>query len=212
MKPKVIFVTDPLCSWCWAMLPDIQQLRIDMAEWLDFELMLAGLQVGGPEPPSAQQVQMLKEMWRNVAATTGQKFSGQLPKDPGFRYHSEIACRAVNIIRDHLQQIPWDYFHALQQAFYIDACNITDPIELAGIAEPFGIKRESMLEQIQSEPVIEATRAEFEIAKKLGAFALPSVLLDFGDGPKLVSGGWVTAEYLRPDLEARMQHEHGPSH
>jgi putative protein-disulfide isomerase len=212
MKPKVTFVTDPLCSWCWAMLPDMQKLRVDMGDWLDFDLMMAGLQVGGPQPPTPYQAKQLKDMWNHVADTTGQTFSGELPDDPRFTYHSEVACRAVEIIRHHLQQPPWDYFHAVQSAFYLEACNINDAAELTRLAEPFGIKPDVMKELLGAEDIIEATRANFERAKKLGANALPSILLDTGEGPKLVCGGWVTAEYLRPDLEARIEHAHGPAH
>jgi len=212
MKPIVTFVTDPLCSWCWAMLPDMEKLRVDMADWLDFDLMMAGLQVGSPEPPTAQQIQQLKSIWLDVANTTGQIFSGVLPDDPLFVYHSEMACRAVQIMRTHLHQPPWDYFRAIQQAFYLDACNINDPIELSRLAEPFGMQGNKLAELLESDTVIEATRSEFSRAKQLGAIALPSILIDFGAGPKLVCGGWVSAEFLRPDLEARMQHEHGPSH
>lgn len=212
MKPRVTFVTDPLCSWCWAMLPDIQQLRTEMAEWLDFDLLMAGLQVGGPEPPTPHQAGMLKDMWRHVADTTGQTFLGKLPDDPGFIYHSEVACRAIEIMRSHLQQPPWEYFHAVQQAFYLEACNITNPVELGRLAEPFAMQADTMAELLQATTVIDATRANFEQARKLGASALPSILLDTGEGPKLVCGGWVTAEYLRPDLEARIAHAHGPAH
>jgi putative protein-disulfide isomerase len=194
------------------MLPDMEQLRIEMAEWLDFDLMLAGLQVGGPESPTPNQAQMLKDMWRQVADTTGQTFSGELPDDPAFTYHSEVACRAVEIMRSHLQQPPWAYFHAVQSAFYLDACNINDVAELTRLAEPFDMKAGMMTELLNSESVIDTTRASFERAKKLGANALPSILLDTGEGPKLVCGGWVTAEYLRPDLEARVAHAHGPTH
>jgi putative protein-disulfide isomerase len=194
------------------MLPDMEQLRVDMAEWLDFDLMMAGLQVGGPEPPNPYQAQQLKDMWHQVADTTGQTFSGELPDDPAFIYHSEVACRAIEVMRNHRQQPPWEYFHAVQSAFYLEACNINDPAELARLARPFDIKSDAMQEQLNSESIIQATRAHFERAKKVGANALPSILLDTGEGPKLVCGGWVTAEYLRPDLEARIEHAHGPAH
>ncbi len=173
---------------------------------------MAGRQVGGPEPPNPYQAQQLKDMLRQVADTTGQTFSGELPDDPAFIYHSEVACRAVEIMRRHLQQPPWEYFHAVQAAFYLEACNINAAAELIRLAEPFNMKSDVMTELLTSEAVIEATRAKFERARKLGANALPSILLDTGEGPKLVCGGWVTAEYLRRYLEARIKLAHGPAH
>ena len=46
-KPTVLFVTDPLCSWCWGMLPQIEHVRAALADRARFDLLMAGLQIGG---------------------------------------------------------------------------------------------------------------------------------------------------------------------
>jgi|TARA_Y100000310_G_scaffold260110_1_gene268951 putative protein-disulfide isomerase len=212
LKPQVVFVTDPLCSWCWAMLPEMHLVRSQLSGWADFDLLMGGLQVGNRRPPVEADVNMLQELWRKVAESTGQKFLGQMPADPKFIYHSEVACRAVEAMRLFQKQPPWEFFEKLQGAFYLQARNLNSVDELGELAEPFGISPTDLDRMLQSSEVIENTRKAFESAKELGALALPVVLLDTGEGPKLVSGGYVTAEFLIPDLQSRIDAASGPVH
>ena len=212
LRPRVIFVTDPLCSWCWAMLPEILAVRAQLSGWAEFDLLMGGVQVGDRRPPAKAEVAMLQDLWRRVAESTGQKFLGRLPADPDFIYHSEVACRAVEAMRIHLKQPPWEFFEQLQHAFYLEARNLNSIEELARLAGPFGLEPAGLDSMLQSDQVVEKTRTAFGVAKELGALALPVVLLDTGEGPKLVSGGYVTAEFLVPDLSARLDKASGVLH
>ena len=76
---------------------------------------------------------------------------------------------------------------------------------LADIAGAWAEDRTGFIGALHAPDVIETTRAEFETAKRLGAVALPTVLLDLGEGPKLVSGGYASAEFLLQDLQYWLQ-------
>ena len=95
--PTVLFVTDPLCSWCWGMLPQMNQARDALADVARFDLLLAGLQISGTAGLSEFEGARLRHLWQKVA--TGQTFAGRLSEDPAFLYHSELACRAVEAVR-----------------------------------------------------------------------------------------------------------------
>jgi putative protein-disulfide isomerase len=211
-KPKVIFVTDPFCSWCWGMLPDVFEVKAQFAGSADFDLMMAGLQIGNRRPVDDEGASRLRDVWQRVHQTTGQSFSMQVPEDPKFIFHSEIACRSVEFVRRETGACPWEYFRALQESFFLKAQNINDESVLSELCERFDLDAGSMLRALHSEDLIEATRAGFERAKKLGALALPTVLLDLGEGPKLVSGGYLEAEYLTSELNIRFEQKNGPLH
>ncbi|MCB1647697.1 MAG: DsbA family protein, partial [Pseudomonadales bacterium] len=89
-KPVLWFVTDPMCSWCWGMLPDFEQVRLHLGDSVEYELMLGGVQLGAKGQLASYNETMLFSLWREVTAVTGQQFSGRLPNTPGFRYHSEM--------------------------------------------------------------------------------------------------------------------------
>ena len=64
MRPRIIFITDLMCSWCWGMADDIQAVRTEYAGLVEFDLLL-----GGINPQSTRYVgeyarQFLLELWR----------------------------------------------------------------------------------------------------------------------------------------------------
>ncbi|MDA0978091.1 MAG: DsbA family protein [Proteobacteria bacterium] len=201
---KLIFMTDPFCSWCWGTLPEILAAKSRLGERLDFQLRCAGLQVVSGKPLGEAHMEQLLRLWREVAAITGQRFACAFPADAAFIYHSELACRAIMLARQYLGKEPWELFYSMQKAFYVDAVNIGDLDALFGIIETIGINRDSFLSAMTETALTEATRREFDWCRARGIDALPTVFLDTGQGPVLVCGGYVTADYLVTDLLARL--------
>lgn len=200
----LIFMTDPICSWCWGMVPELRKLQAAFSERLDFKLKCAGLQVGSRKPLTPQHTRDLVRLWQRVAETTGQTFAFSLPDDTSFIYHSELACRALEVMRRLTGEEPFEYYYQLQQAFYIHCRNIGDADVLCDIAGQHGITASAFHDLIESEEVISTTRAGFDWCKDRAISALPTLFLDRGEGPELVCGGYATAEFLVPDINARL--------
>ena len=196
----MLFVTDPLCSWCWGTLPELLKSQRALAGQITFDLIMGGLQIGTPEGLLGYDVKRLKRLWNEVELTTGQKFSGNIPE--GFVYHSEIGCRAVEIARIHNDgNPPFEFFHQLQAAFYIEAKDINDPKVLA---ELLGLPQPELEDALHSTAIIDKTREHFDYAKSLSANALPHFLIDTGSGYQLLCGGYVTKEFLVRDILFRL--------
>lgn len=200
----ILFVTDPLCSWCWGTLPEIDKLREKLAPDVHFELLMAGLQIGSRQLTDTDK-QRLLNIWEDVVNTTGQPISGDLPSDPDFIYHSEIPCRAVKVFQLRHPESAWAFFTRLQQAFYLQACNLTSVQQLKRLAEEFGVRGSALEEEIQRPDLIAATREDFALAKQMGAHALPSLHMDTGEGMRLIAGGYTTADFVMEVIKARLQ-------
>ncbi len=196
---RLLFVTDPLCSWCWATLPHVLRLREQYQDRLECDLLMAGLQVGKPGYLNEFESRRLQRVWQEVRSTTGVELCGIIPE--GFTYHSEKPCLAVQAARQLLGEAPWDFFHAMQRAFYIEGQDIRSDGVLASLAAEAGVDAEQMFTLMATDRILSLTRSEFDTAGRLGAHALPSILLDQGDGPKLMSGGYITDAYLREMLD-----------
>lgn len=164
---------------------------------------MAGLQIGSTHLREHDR-QRLYEIWKQVVSTTGQSISGSLPDDEHFFYHSEIACRAVKIIQLRQPEISWSYFQAIQYAFYVDTQNITSIQVLDRLAIDCDYSGESLERDIHHPDIITATREDFSLAKQMGAHVLPTLLMDVGDGMRLLAGGYTTAELLYEVIEARI--------
>ena len=102
-KYKVLFVTDPLCAWCWGTLPEINKTRALMDDQVSFDLIMGGLRIGPPDGLVEYEIKKLQHLWHEVHQLTRQEFSGKVPDN--FVYDSEIACRAVEIARNQHHQL-----------------------------------------------------------------------------------------------------------
>ena len=50
-KQEIIYVGDPMCSWCWGISPDLIKLRDHYREsQVAFRIVLGGLRPGGGDP------------------------------------------------------------------------------------------------------------------------------------------------------------------
>lgn len=199
MKASALFITDPLCSWCWGTLPEIDRARQTLASEVDFDLVMGGLQIGHPDGMTDFDKRHLRHLWRQVTEVTGREFSGQIPE--GFIYHSEIACRAVEIARRAASAPPWAFFSELQAAFYDDGRDINRSDVLAMLLD---IPEPQVVAMLSDPHIIDSTRSNFALAEALSANALPGIYLDTGVGHKLVCGGYVTAEQLVIDIRQRL--------
>ena len=164
MNATALFITDPLCSWCWGTLPEIDIARAELADEVDFDLIMGGLQIGHPDGMTDFDKRHLRHLWRQVTEVTGRQFCGEIPE--GFIYHSEIACRAVEIARRRLNAPPWDFFGRLQAAFYLEGKAINQSHVLAELLElpPAGTAA------LLTDPrFVEAARSNFALAESLSA-------------------------------------------
>ena len=107
-QTRILFVTDPLCSWCFGTLPEVLSVREQLGSKVQFDIVMGGLQIGTPEGLLGYDIKRLIRLWNEVTATTGQVFSGRIPE--GFVYHSELSCRAVEIAREINGEPPFDFF------------------------------------------------------------------------------------------------------
>src|SRR5262245_58670269 len=198
---RVLLVSDPLCSWCWAFTPEFERAKGLLRDRVEFDLLLGGINVGAGHPLGDAAQKRFDSLWKQVAEVTGQRFSHRLPSPP-FVYNSTRACVALHAARIVTGQPPFDFLHALQSRFFLSGEDVTAPELLADVANEIGVPREQF-RQAFTDPGVEAVaREEFAESKRYGTNALPSVLVDDDNGRHLFAGGWMTAEQLTQDVEA----------
>ncbi|MEO1653156.1 MAG: DsbA family protein, partial [Bacteroidota bacterium] len=115
---ELIYVGDPMCSWCWGAALEITQLKTHYSEEFDFRLLLGGLRPGTTHPWKASQRQYLRKHWEEIAHMTGQPFRFDILAEEGFIYDTEIPSRAVYVCRLIAPDKEFSFFKAVQFAFY----------------------------------------------------------------------------------------------
>lgn len=177
---------------------EIETLLAEDGDRYHFDFALGGINVDAERPVSDRARTYLQRLWRSVEETTGTQFAAQVPT--GFIYNSTPACRAVHAMRELRGAPPFGYLHALQQAFFQHGHDIGASDLLAGMASDFGVARADFVAACESPAVEARLRREFAESRRYGTNALPSVLVDGGDGPRLLAGGYVSAAVLRETL------------
>ena len=96
---EIIYIGDPMCSWCWGISNHLQELKEHFAEH-KFSIVLGGLRPGGGDPWDDNFKGFLKHHWEEVTARSGQPFGYKLFDRASFNYDTEPPCR-VSLRQKH---------------------------------------------------------------------------------------------------------------
>jgi putative protein-disulfide isomerase len=202
---KLICVVDPMCSWCYGFAASLDTLLAQRPTELNLTLVMGGLRPYTSAPLAASKADEILEHWRHVHEASGQPFA-QAPHTalhlPGFVYDTEPASRAIVTVRTRWPQRTWEYFKAVERAFYTDAHDVTQPSVLADVAQHEGLPRAEFDAAFDSDAMREATRADFAQAQAWGIRGFPTLLAQHAGGMHLVCRGYCAAEPLRQRLAA----------
>lgn len=141
MSARLIYVMDPMCSWCWGFAPVAAALIAQARDaGVPTRLVPGGLRTGGSALDSSTRKYIL-EHWQAVADATGQpfRFEGAMPD--GFVYDTEPACRALVTARELDAERVWPLLALIQRSFYEQGVDVTIAPHLVDLAEQAGFDR-----------------------------------------------------------------------
>lgn len=200
---NLIYVADPMCSWCYGFGKTLGALLAAPGETapLQLALIMGGLRPYTTEPVAAGHVEEILGHWRHVQQATGLPFASDTAMHrSGFVYDTEPASRATVAVRTHWPQHMWRYFKAVQHAFYADGKDVTHPKVLADVAEATGLPRAEFAKAFASEAAREATRADFAQSQSWGIRGFPALIAEVDGELHLVAQGYLPEEELRQRL------------
>ena len=201
MKKEIIYVGDPMCSWCWGFSPVLKQIRARFAEDFQFSLIVGGLRPGTSGPMNQEMSHYIKHHWQEVNKKTGQPFSCELIEQSDFVYDTEPPARAAIIVRNLKPESVFDYFEALHEAFYAKGLDITQMLTLEDLTHKFDIAGSDFREHFESDQMKKETQSDFIQASKLGISGFPSLLLKDVSQTYILARGYENFEKLEPLLK-----------
>jgi putative protein-disulfide isomerase len=202
---NLIYVADPMCSWCYGFGRTMDELLADpgAAAPLQLALVMGGLRPFTTDPMAPDRVAEILGHWQHVREASGQPFA-EAPHtaldEPGFVYDTEPASRAVVAVRGLWPAQVWRYFKAVQRAFYADARNVTQPEVLADLAEQQGLPRIEFARAFASTEVRDATGRDFAQTQAWGIRGFPALVAEHAGALHLVATGYLGIAALRERL------------
>ncbi|MCM2252007.1 MAG: DsbA family protein [Ramlibacter sp.] len=198
--PEIVYVTDPMCSWCFGFSPVIQQLYSRHKDQVRMTLRTGGLHVGNDYVVENDYREFLRGHWTDIGHRTGQKFSlGILDRGPWI-YDTELACRALVAVRRLRPGAEWTYMPLIQAGFYTHNRDPHDPGSFALPAQEVGIGREEFLAAYHDPATRQETAADFAWARSMGINGFPTVVVHDARGWGLLTHGNRPLEELAEPL------------
>ncbi len=203
---RLIYIADPMCSWCYGFIPEMQDLMKHYQDRLRFSLIMGGLRPGGGSPWNQEMKDFLRHHWEEIMEKTKQPFNFDLLEKEVFNYDTEPACRAVVIARDMAPEKTFQFYKAVQHAFYF--LN-HDPNELEfylPICESLDIEKDAFKENFFSEEYKKKTLKDFAHSRQLGIRGFPSLVLwTGGESLRLVTHGYADFEKMKETIEGLIE-------
>ncbi len=135
---QIAYIMDPLCGWCYAAAPIIDQLRAEYGDQLQWQVYLGGLMPESRILGPRFRDHILTACHR-IETLTGQPFGAgfsALIQDPDSALDSRPASIAIRelILQGDMEKT-LDYIKRLQSHHYRDGLTLTEPDILLGAAE-----------------------------------------------------------------------------
>jgi len=204
LPPRLIYIGDPMCSWCWAAADAIEALRKQFCPPLSFHLMLGGLRPYQTRPMQPHEKAYLKHHWEDIGAQTGKVFNFDLLQQEPLVYHTEPACRAVFAARMMNPDLTLAFYTAAQESFYAQALNLSDVTTYIPICQSLGLEVERFVYLFEATSTREALEDEFDAVRMLGANAFPTVLLHYQDQYRRIARGFIPLSQMVAQVEKEL--------
>lgn len=205
MTNTLFYITDPMCSWCYAFRGVLQQLRQRLPEQLPITTLLGGLAPDSDAPMPIAMQQQLQATWQRIEQKVpGIQFNyafwkpGQSSSPP--RRSTYPACRAVIAAQsfDNGQNHSELMIAAIQQAYYQQARNPSDESTLIALARQIGLEESLFQSKLQSNETEKELQRQIALSRQLNVNSFPSLVLQIDDSAWPIS---IDYTYPEPILE-----------
>ncbi|MCU7915585.1 MAG: DsbA family protein [Candidatus Thiodiazotropha sp. (ex Gloverina cf. vestifex)] len=174
----LVYIHDPMCSWCWAFRPVLNDLLQRLPEGMTHSRLLGGLAPDTDQPMPDEMQHTLQKTWRRIQKKLPDtRFNFDFWSLNSPRRSTYPACRAVLSART-LDPTKEDAMTlAIQQAYYLHARNPSDDTTLIGLADEIGLNSTAFKEIFHSPSTRHQLESEIAQATRMGVHSFPSLIL-----------------------------------
>lgn len=194
---EIIYVGDPMCSWCWGISPELNRLeRAATANGIPYRIVLGGLRPDDSEEWTEKFKGFLRHHWEEVTARSGQPFGYDLFEREHFQYNTEPSCRAVVAARTMDAEVESRFFELIQHHFYVKNNDPAETSFYAPICEELGLDFARFSELFTSDAIRTETLRDFQTNRQWGVSGYPTVIYRKGDKLFAIARGYAEFEQM----------------
>lgn len=202
---ELIYVADPMCSWCWGFAPSIEAVSEHHPD-LPIRVVMGGLRPGAAaEPLDDRMRSYLSQAWTAVADRSGQPFDHAFLGRENWVYDTEQAAIAVIAMRQVDESQTLAFLTRVQRAFYAENLDVTDAGVYPELVAEFPVDGEQYRAVLESEETRKLTWEDFSLSRRWGINGFPALLARDGDQAGYLTAGWSSPQDVDAALHAWLE-------
>jgi putative protein-disulfide isomerase len=199
-KKEILYITDPLCGWCYGFGPVVKAFHEKYQHEFSFAVWCGGMITGDRVEPISKMRSYIEQSFPNVEAMTGVKFGENYFKNilhsQTYISNSEKPSIALNVFKSLKPEKQVEFAHDIQYALYFDGKDLNQDASYQDLVKNFGIDPDSFIEKLNREEFKSKTLEEFAMVKQLGVNGFPTLLYKKGEKAIVLSRGYQSFESL----------------
>ncbi|MEQ6854252.1 DsbA family protein [Lysinibacillus capsici] len=192
---EVYYVTDPICSHCWALEPVLRRFIEQYGHYFNFHTIMGGLLEkwgNGPVDP-ANGISGPADVvghWREVGENYRMPIDGTvMMKNPV--QSSYPPSRVFKVIQKNQHDaIAFEYLRRAREALFVFNQNIADTSVMIDIVNRLGLDGAAIVNESEQTSGQQLLNEDFDLARNLGVRGFPTIIMMNEDhkGLKIVGG------------------------
>ncbi|WP_100011890.1 DsbA family protein [Lentibacillus sediminis] len=191
----VYYVTDPICSHCWALEPVLRRFTEQYGDYFNFHTVMGGLLEkwhDGPIDPAngIHKPADVAGHWREVGEHSRMPIDGSLMIDNPVQ-SSFPPSRVFKVIqKNHNERLAFEYLRRAREALFAFNQNISDKSVMIDIVNGLGLDGEAIVNEAEQPIGQQLLDEDFGLAGRLGAGGFPAIIMvnEENKGVKIVGG------------------------
>jgi len=177
MNITLYHVHDPMCSWCYAFKPTLDEIRKNLADNIKVVHVVGGLARHSDEPMPKEQQQTIENIWYQIEEQVGTKFNHDFWRNCKPRRSTYLSCQATMLARYEGKED--EMIEAIQEGYYQRAMNPSDASTLIQLAGEIGLDEKKFEEDLKSYKIEQDLQDELNLRRSLYVRTFPSLILKY---------------------------------
>lgn len=210
-KVDVYYVSDPLCSHCWGLEPELQKFLSQYGHYINFHTVMGGLiynwdSFAGDARNHIYEAKDTTAHWREFAKTSGMPIDGSLMQDNPVT-SSYPASQVVKLLQEKNHDIANQFLRKVREALFVHNQNISKRDVLIDIVNKLGENGDDIVQRALTLEYEEKVHEDKQLMRSLGAKVTPAVIFVNDKNRKFPRVGMNTAENFAKTLKRALRME-----
>lgn len=204
MKPKLYYIFDPICGWCFGFSPVIRKLESAWADRIEFDVISGGMILGDRVGPVRNFAHIIRSGKTRLEETTGVTFGDAFLTgilDEGSTVFGSLKPTiALCVANDMAPKRATEFASALQTAIYVDGMKPELTESYREWATSLGLDADDFIKRMDFPHYEMVANKGFAQSSAWGIQGFPSVVLFHEEKGYLIARGYMPYEALNQTL------------